>query len=73
VLTDGVEDYLSVAFPDTGSQSRIEEVMRAAGLVLGDSFQVEGNVVDLDVEPTSPGNLVTLVVSRHSNPQVRVT
>jgi hypothetical protein len=68
VLTDGVEDYLSVAFPDTGSQSRIEEVMRAAGLVLGGSFQVEGHVVDLDVEPTSPGNLVTLVVSRRSNP-----
>ena len=68
VLTDGVEDYLSVAFPYTGSQSRIEEVMRAAGLVLGGSFQVEGHVVDLDVEPTSPGNLVTLVVSRRSNP-----
>ena len=68
VLTDGVEDYLSVAFPDTGSQSRIEEVMRAAGLVLGGSFQVEGHVVDLDVEPTGPGNLVTLVVSRHSKP-----
>ncbi|CAB4915723.1 unannotated protein [freshwater metagenome] len=68
VLTDGVEDYLSATLQVTSSRQSIEDAVCVAGLPLGKTYEIEGCVLDLDVEPTSPGNLVTLVVSRHSNP-----
>lgn len=68
VLTDGVEDYLSAALEVTSSPQSIEDAVCVAGLPLGKTYEIEGCVLDVDVEPVSLGNIVTLVVSRHTCP-----
>jgi hypothetical protein len=63
VLTDGVEDYLSLSFSPLVSAELIEAV-RSTGLVSGESVTLADCILDLDFGPEAEDTVVTLVTSR---------